>query len=152
MRKTNLILGLVLFALIWATPSVYGQGRTGSIAGTVADSTGAVLPGAEITLTNVETGQSRLLVSGDAGEYTAMALDLGTYEVRAALQGFQTAVRRGLTVGLGQEALVDLTLAVGEISEEVIVTGEAPLINTTSATLSDVIDEKHAVGRNRRGG
>ena len=53
MRKTNLILGLVLFALIWATPSVYGQGRTGSIAGTVADSTGAVLPGAEITVTNV---------------------------------------------------------------------------------------------------
>ena len=152
MRKTNLILGLVLFALIWPTPSVYGQGRTGSIAGTVADSTGAVLPGAEITVTNVETGQSRLLVSGDAGEYAALALDLGTYEVRAALQGFQTAVRRGLTVGLGQEALVDLTLAVGEISEEVIVTGEAPLINTTSATLSDVIDEKqvHELPLNNR--
>ncbi|MEE2840357.1 MAG: carboxypeptidase-like regulatory domain-containing protein, partial [Acidobacteriota bacterium] len=131
MRKTNLILGLVLVALIWATPSVYGQSRTGSIAGTVQDSTGAVLPGAEITVTNVDTGQSRGLVTGDAGEYNALALDLGTYEVRAELQGFQTAVRRGLTVGLGQEALVDLTLAVGEISEEVIVTGEAPLINTT---------------------
>ena len=142
MRKTNLILCLVVFALVWATPSIYAQLRTGVIVGTVTDATGGVLPGVEVTVSNVNTGQSRLLITGDEGRYRAVELDVGSYEVRAELVGFQTAVRTGLRVEVGQEALVDLNLAVGEISEEVIVTGEAPLINTTSATLSDVISEK----------
>ncbi len=152
MKKTNLLLCLVVLALVWTTPSVLGQLRTGIIAGTVRDVTGGVLPGVEVTVSNVNTGQSRLLITGDEGRYRAVELDLGSYEVRAELVGFQTAVRDGLRVEVGQEALVDLTLAVGEISEEVIVTGEAPLINTTSATLSDVIDEKqvHELPLNNR--
>jgi len=152
MKKTHLILCLVVCALVWATPAVYGQLRTGSIVGTVRDATGGVLPGVEVTVSNVNTGQNRLLITGDEGRYRAVELDLGSYEVRAELIGFQTAVRTGLRVEVGQEALVDLTLSVGEISEEVIVTGEAPLINTTSATLSDVIDEKqvHELPLNNR--
>ena len=142
MRKTNLILCLMVFALTWGTPSIHAQLRTGVIAGTVTDATGGVLPGVEVTVSNVNTGQSRLLITGDEGRYRAVELNIGSYEVRAELVGFQTAVRTGLRVEVGQEALVDLTLAVGEISEEIIVTGEAPLINTTSATLSDVISEK----------
>ncbi|MEE2822097.1 MAG: TonB-dependent receptor [Acidobacteriota bacterium] len=152
MRKTNFVLCLVVFTLILAIPSVYGQVRSGTIAGTVSDSTGAVLPGVDVTVTNTGTGQTRSLVSDDEGRYSAPALDLGNYEVRAELVGFQTAVRSGLTVSVGQEALVNLTLSIGEISEEIVVTGEAPLVNTTSATLSDVIDEKqvHELPLNNR--
>ena len=142
MKKTNLILCLVVFALAWGTPSIYGQGSGGSISGTVSDATGGVLPGVEVTITNVDTGQSRFLVTGDEGRYNAVELSIGNYEVRAELVGFQTAVRQGVGLQVGQEAVIDLSLAVGEISEEVIVTGEAPLINTTSATLSSVIDSK----------
>jgi outer membrane receptor protein involved in Fe transport len=120
---------------------MYAQVRTGTILGTVTDSTGAVLPGVEVTANNVNTGQSRLAITGDEGRYQIPLLDTGSYEVRAALTGFQTAVRRGITLQVGQEAVIDLALQVGEISEEVVVTGEAPLVNTTSSTLSQRISQ-----------
>ena len=149
MIKTNLILCLVVFALAWGTPSIYGQGSGGSISGTVSDATGGVLPGVEVTITNVDTGQSRFLVTGDEGRYNAVELSIGNYEVRAELVGFQTAVRQGVGLQVGQEAVINLSLAVGEISEEVIVTGEAPLINTTSATLSSPGGRYQSVPRRR---
>ncbi len=140
MRKMRTLLCLmVTLTLSW--PAMYAQVRTGTISGTVTDSTGAVLPGVEVTANNVNTGQSRLAITGDEGRYQIPLLDTGSYEVRAALTGFQTAVRRGITLQVGQEAVIDLALQVGEISEEVVVTGEAPLVNTTSSTLSQMISQ-----------
>jgi hypothetical protein len=131
---------------------MYAQLRTGTVLGIVTDSTGAILPGVEVTAISADTGQSRLAITGDEGRYRIPLLDPGSYEVRAELTGFQTAVRRGLTVSVGQEVLINLTLEVGAISEEVVVTGEAPLVNTTSSTLSDVISEKqvHELPLNNR--
>ena len=151
MKKMSILMCLmVALALSW--PSMYAQLRTGSILGTVTDSTGAILPGVEVTAISVDTGQSRLAITGDEGTYRISLLDPGSYEVRAELAGFQTAVRRGLNVSVGQEILINLTLEVGAISEEVVVTGEAPLVNTTSSTLSDVISEKqvHELPLNNR--
>ncbi|MCZ6877754.1 MAG: TonB-dependent receptor [Acidobacteria bacterium] len=141
MRKMTIFLCLVA-ALTLSATSMYAQFRTGTVSGTVSDSTGAVLPGVEVTVLNLDTGQSRALVTGDSGNYRALELVVGDYEVRAELTGFQTAVRRGFRVMVGQEAVIHLTLEVGEISEEVVVTGEAPLVNTTSSTLSEVISEQ----------
>jgi len=141
MRKMSLLLSLVV-ALTLSSPSMYAQLRTGTVLGIVTDSTGAILPGVEVTANNVDTGQTRLAITGDEGRYRISLLDPGSYEVRAELTGFQTAVRRGLNVSVGQEILINLTLEVGAISQEVVVTGEAPLINTTSSTLSSVISEK----------
>ena len=115
MRKMSLLLCLmVALALSW--PSMYAQFRTGTVSGTVSDSTAAVLPGVEVTVSNLDTGQSRALVTDDSGNYRALELVVGDYEVRAELTGFQTAIRRGFRVVVGQEAVINLTLEVGEIS------------------------------------
>ncbi len=145
MSKTTNYLGIL--ALVMAVVlSVAGspllaQLGTERIQGTVSDSTGAVLPGVEVTVANVDTGQSRLSITGDGGRYSAAQLATGNYEIRAELPGFQTGVRRGIRLVVGQEAVVNFTLEIGSISEEVVVTGEAPLVNTTSSTLSSVISE-----------
>ena len=146
MSKTRLHLTLsvcFLMAIVLslsASPLLAQRGG-GKIEGTVADSTGAVLPGVEVTITEVNTAQSRLAITGDGGRYSAAQLATGDYEIRAELAGFQTGVRQGVRLVIGQEAVVDFSLEIGSISEEVIVTGEAPLVNTTSSTLSSVINE-----------
>src|SRR6516162_8889232 len=94
------------------------QVTTGSIIGTVKDSAGAVLPGVSIKLANTETGVARTLITDEVGRYNAPQLGLGGYEISAELPGFQTAVRRGVTLTIGREAVVDFTLQVGSVSQE----------------------------------
>jgi outer membrane receptor protein involved in Fe transport len=138
---TLLAVCFVAVVLSVATSPLLAQGATATMSGKATDTTGAVLPGVEITVTNVDTGQSRLAITGDEGRYNTPELGVGNYEVRAELAGFQTGVRRGIQLAVGQEAVVDFTMQIGAITEEVVVTGEAPLVNTTSSTLSDVINE-----------
>jgi hypothetical protein len=146
MSKTTNHLWILSFCLVAVVLSVttsplLAQGVASTISGKVTDTTGAVLPGVEVTVTNVGTAQSRLAISGDEGRYSVPQLSVGDYEVRAELAGFQTGVRRGIQLAIGQEAVVDFTMQIGAITEEVVVTGEAPLVNTTSSTLSSVINE-----------
>jgi hypothetical protein len=126
---------VVLFALALCVAWTGAQ-NVGSIEGAVTDATGAVLPGVEIELQNVDTGNTRVLVSNDEGNYRAQNLGLGTYQVSASLPGFQTAVRSGIVLTIGRQAVVDLQLAIGEISERVEVVGDAPLVETTNSQLS----------------
>ncbi|MBI4456676.1 MAG: TonB-dependent receptor [Acidobacteria bacterium] len=140
-RTTILFVCLVLaFVLIWHP--LYGQTRTAAISGTVNDSTGAILPGVTVAIHNVDTGLIREVVTDDQGRYRAPELAVGNYEVRAELAGFQTAVHKGIELAVGTEVIVNFALQIGEISEEVVVTGEAPLVNTTTATLSELVDQK----------
>src|SRR3970040_1024918 len=88
------------------------QVTTGTILGTARDQTGAVLPGAAITVRNVETGISRTGVTGSRGEYRFPALAVGNYEVHAELTGFQAGVRQGITLTVGRKAVVDFVLNV----------------------------------------
>ncbi|MBI4455456.1 MAG: TonB-dependent receptor [Acidobacteria bacterium] len=120
----------------------FAQVTTGTIQGTIKDEQGAIIPGVEVTVINLDTGVARTVVTDDAGRYLASNLGLGSYEVRAVLAGFQTAVRRGITLTIGQVAVVDLILAVGEVTEEVVVMGEAPLVETTQSSISQVVDER----------
>ncbi len=139
MSKIYLGLFVILLAAVICSPAVLGQ-TTATIFGVVQDSTGAVLPGAEVTVTQVETGRSRVLISDDEGRYRASNLNVGNYEIEASLPGFQTAARSGVELNIGRLAEVDFTLTVGEITERVTVTGEAPLIQTTSSSLGDLVD------------
>ena len=118
------------------------QVTTGSIIGTVKDSAGAVLPGVSIKLTNTETGLTRTVIADEVGRYNAPQLPLGAYEISAELPGFQTAVRRGITLTIGREAVVDFALQVGSVSQEVTVNAEAAMVSTTNANLSYLIDDK----------
>ena len=119
-----------------------GQTTTGTISGTAEDQSGGVLPGAEITASNLDTGAARTAITDDQGRYSLLELPLGDYEIQAQMVGFQTEIRRGITLTVGRHALVDFALPVGQISERVIVTGEAPLVQTSNASLEGLIDDK----------
>jgi hypothetical protein len=134
---------LCLLALLWAIPAI-AQEQTGSIQGTVRDSSGAVLPGVIIEARSSALVGASTAVSDAQGVYRFPALPPGTYTITATLQGFNAQKMTG-TITLGQLLRVDLTLPVGGVAETVQVTGEAPLIDTkqnaTFATVSrDMID------------
>src|SRR6266852_1222245 len=129
----------LLLAILAATIA-FGQVVTGTISGTVKDSSGAVLPGTKIVVLNEGTGISRAVQADTAGYYSASSLGLGNYRVTATQDGFQTQVRSGIVLNVGREAVVDLVLSVGAVSQTVEVTGQAAAIETTNATISGLVD------------
>ena len=118
------------------------QDTTGTILGTITDASGAVLPGVTVTVKNVDTSQVRTSVSDAAGRYRLPLLPPGRYEVTAQLSGFQTMVRSGLTLTVGQQAVVDTRMSLGNVSESIVVEAAAPLVETTTGTISNVVSEQ----------
>ncbi len=133
------VLGVLLAVITANAAPVLAQGSA-SIVGTVTDSTRSVIPGATLTIVNIDTGFTRTLVSDSRGFYRVANLPLGNYDVRAELLGFRTAVRRGVRLSVGLEVSVDLTLELGELSEEVVVQGETPLVETTRSAVGAVVE------------
>jgi hypothetical protein len=143
MLKPNQKLWVILSALlILTTPWVAAQQSTGTLAGTISDETGGVLPGADITLTNVENGSTRDAITDDTGQFRVTNLAPGEYELRAQLPGFQTAVRSGIVLNVGRSPSLNITLSVGSVSEEVIVTGDAPLVDTLTSSVRELVDDR----------
>jgi hypothetical protein len=118
---------------------------TGAVAGLVSDTSGGVLPGVTVDVTNQDTGQVRTAVSSNDGFYTIPLLTPGRYEVKATLGGFRTTVRAGIVVVVNETARADLQLQVGSVEERVTVQAESPLVETTNATLGVVIDRQKIV-------
>ncbi|MBI2821441.1 MAG: TonB-dependent receptor [Acidobacteria bacterium] len=142
-RHSHLVIYLaILAALLFSSQLVLAQVTTGTILGTVKDETGAVMPGVSVAVKHLDTGALRTVVTDDEGRYRAPNLALGNYEIEAELGGFQTAVRTGIKLTVGREAIVDFALKLGAITERLTVTGEAPLVETTKSELSDLVDEK----------
>ncbi len=133
-----------LAIMVW-TSLALAQLTTGTINGMVTDQSGAAIPNAAVTVKNVNTGTSRATVTGPNGRYEAPNLQPGSYEVSATSAGFQTSVRAGIGLTIGRVAVVDHRLEVGNVAEQVTVTGEAPLIETTTATVAQVIDVERRV-------
>ncbi|OFV97502.1 MAG: hypothetical protein A3F68_03825 [Acidobacteria bacterium RIFCSPLOWO2_12_FULL_54_10] len=136
------VLQVVVLLVFLSGGIALAQVTTGTILGTVKDSTGAVLPGAKVVLLNEETGISRTVETDAAGRYSALSLSLGNYRVTATLEGFQTVVRTGIVLTVGREAVVDLSLAVGAVTQSVEVRGEAPLVEATTASLGSLVDAR----------
>src|SRR5207249_6435328 len=133
---------LCLAIFIMSGITAIGQLTTATITGTVTDQTGAAVPGATVTLKNTDTGITRSAQTRENGKYEALSLPTGNYEVSASLSGFQTVVHTGIGLAVGQNAVVNFALRVGEVSQSVTVTGEIAQIETTTATVSNVVDEK----------
>jgi len=133
MRKVPIGAILAVLFFFAATPPLLAQQGTAEIAGKVTDEQGALLPGVAIVITNEATGVFREVASSDEGTYLASQLVPGRYKVVARLAGFRTAERSGLPLQVGTAMTINLTLAVGGIEETVTVTGQSPLIDTTSA-------------------
>jgi carboxypeptidase family protein len=131
---------LLAFLCACAAPSALAQG-VGAISGTIADSSGGKTPGVTVTLSSPGIiGGNQLAVTDDRGAYQFTRLVPATYAVRAELAGFQTVVREGVVVNADVTVRVDLVLQVGALAETLTVTGEAPLLDTSSALNQAVLD------------
>lgn len=125
-----------------AALSVFAQQGTGTISGTVSDTQNASVPGAEVRVRNIGTNIVFRAKTNESGLYTAPGLAVGEYEISGELQGFKRTVRTGITLQVNQNAQVDLRLEVGQLAETIEVSGEAPLVNTTNASVGEVIENK----------
>ncbi|MBI3894430.1 MAG: TonB-dependent receptor [Acidobacteria bacterium] len=135
------ILGVVsVWVLSWGIS--LAQVTTATISGTVTDNTGAVIPGAVVTGTNVETGFTRTVESDPRGVYHLRQLPVGTYTVKVEMAGFQAAVRDGIKLTVGQEAGLNFSLNIGAVAEVITITGEAPIVETTTSSLSALVDDR----------
>ena len=143
MRRIGLRTALLVAVFgMGSLPSAFAQVTTATISGIARDGSGAVLPAAKVTVRNVQTGATRVLTTDEGGRYRAPQLPLGSYEIEAELSGFKTEVRRGIDLTVGREAVVDFVLQVGDVTEQVTVTAEAPVLETTSAAVSGLVDER----------
>jgi hypothetical protein len=131
---------LRLFLLIALPLLRLGAQQFGEISGTVKDSSGAVIVGANVTVTNTATQQTRTAASNESGNYVVPYLVPGTYTVRAERSGFKLITQTGVDVHVGTVSRIDFTLEVGAISQTIEVTGGAPLLNTDSVALGNVLE------------
>ena len=134
-----------LVAILASTSSAFAQFDTASVLGTVRDSTGAVVPGATVTLKNVSTGILANTVSDDKGDYQFQNVRIGSYTVRAELQGFSAAEAEDVQVTVNARLRVDLALKVGNVGETVVVTGAATLLESESSDRGQVIGKEQIV-------
>src|SRR5262249_31276686 len=133
---------IVVLIALSTTPLVLAQTSTATIMGVVKDASGALIPGVSISVKHTESGQTRTAISSERGAYSVPLLPVGAYELTTTMPGFKQVVRSGITLVVGQEAVVDLTLEVGAAAETVTVSEEAPLVNTTTSSTSGVITEQ----------
>src|SRR5215831_2929116 len=135
-------LGLAIILLIaFRTCESFAQTATASIVGVVRDTSGALIPGVTVNIKHVDSGLTRTVISSETGNYTAPSLPVGPYEISTTMPGFKQEVRRCIHLVVGQQAVIDLTLEVGGNAEQVTVSEEAPLVNTTLASTSGLITE-----------
>ena len=131
-----------LFLVLVFPSAVFAQLPTGTILGTVKDSSGGVVPQANVTVTNTDTGLTRTVATADDGAFRMPALPVGHYSVKVEKEGFSTMSETGLTLEVTQELVVNPTLQVGTSTQAVTVTGEAPVVNTTNGSLGGLVNEQ----------
>ena len=130
----------VVAVFLWAYPALAaGQQETATIIGTVQDAQRAALPGATVTARNTDTGLVRAGVSDQEGRYRIAAIPPGSYEIAAELQGFGRALRKGVTLTVGGESVINFDMAVAGVTEQVTVQGDTPVIETTTSAVQSTL-------------
>jgi hypothetical protein len=140
--RAAVLVVLTIAASIFPAKALAQGETTSAIVGQVTDATGAVVPGASITITNQETGLKRSATSDDGGRFNFPQLKPGAYSVKVEAQGFQRKQNDNVVSGLGQKQTVNFTLNVAQSNESVEVSAESPLINTGNANTSTTLSAK----------
>src|SRR5271165_4532647 len=136
-----LVTFFLVVAIGFAAP-VWAQKDAGTIVGLVRDASGAVVQGAKVTVEDVDRGVQMTLSTNDDGEYVASPLHIGRYRVTVEKAGFKKAVSEVVELNVQGRIAINITLQVGQISEEMVVTGAAPLLETETSELGQVVDQK----------
>src|SRR5579864_1053600 len=137
----RIIVGLAALLILAAIP-VAAQLPTGTILGTVKDSSGASIPGATVTVRNTDTNLTRTQMTEQDGSYRFSELPVGHYEMRAEAAGFRTENRTGMTLEVTQTGVINFALQVGATAQQVTISSEIPLVNTQDSTLGGTVHEQ----------
>src|SRR5207249_3009114 len=134
-----IVLTGILGVIALTSGLVFGQEFSATMSGVVHDAGGGLVPGVSVTAKHTESGLTRTVITNETGSYRMPALPVGEYEVTAELSGFKQQVRRGVTLVVAQEAVVNLMLDVGDLKEQITVTEEAQIVNTTMSSTSGLV-------------
>jgi Carboxypeptidase regulatory-like domain/TonB dependent receptor len=145
MPRLSLLSALFVTCLSLCPCVALAQQETATILGTVTDGTGAIVPGAAVTVTNVQTNISLTTQTDARGAYVVPSLKPGEYSLTVEISGFQKTVRSGVVLQVAQVARIDLTLQTGQLSETVEVVGSSPILETQTSSRGAVIDQKQIV-------
>jgi hypothetical protein len=140
-RAVRVLFATIIVALNVAHAAAQSQAINGTIEGTITDQSGAALPGVSVTVANIDTGDTRVVVSNEAGVYRAPLLPLGRYRVSAELEGFRKFEQLGLTLSAGQAAVININMTVGNVSEAITVTSESAVAEPGKIDLGRTIGE-----------
>jgi hypothetical protein len=143
-RQSALVL-IAVWTLTLLAPRASAQFTTASLSGSVADPSGAAVPDAQVTIQNADTGFTQVVRTGSAGEYLFPRLPVGKYKLTVEKGGFTTYVQTGIQLGVSQTVTQAVTLNVGPLTQQVAVTGDASLVTTESATVSQVVNQRQIV-------
>src|SRR5688572_24869521 len=144
MQQLRVVVACMALMLSFHASAAVGQVATGQISGRVIDTSGAVLPGVDITATQTNTGITRTTVTIESGQYSFPSLPLGQYRISAALQGFRTFVPEGITLQVNANLVVDATLTLGEMNETITVTARPSdvAVETRSMAVASVVQRE----------
>src|SRR5215467_10971952 len=129
-------------AILLSLATTAGQTTTGSIVGTVTDNSGAAVPGASVTVTDIDTNITTKTTTDASGNYVVTPLPVGHYTVAVEARGFKRSLNEGITLNVQDRIGVNVALEVGQISETVEVTAAAPALQTDTSYLGQVVDSK----------
>src|SRR5581483_5570797 len=141
-NHTAVLISLPGLAFIFASGRLQAQGTTATILGTVTDASGAAISDAAIQVKNLDTGLTQTTASDAQGRFRVPNLGVGNYEVQATKTGFSTVVRKGITLTVGSDSVIDFSLAIGQQQQTVTVDAQVTEVETTSATVATLIDQK----------
>ena len=141
-RNLSAAFSLACLALFLLFPRGTKAQASASISGVITDPSGAAVVSASVSVINDDTGLSRTATTDESGRYQIVALPAGGYEIHVQKQGFSEEIRKGIRLSVGQDAAVNLSLRVGEVSQQVTVSADAPLVSTTTTDISGLIGEQ----------
>ena len=146
-RPARLLLpaALLLLGVLCALPVQVVAQATGQVSGAVSDQTGRVIPGAKAELVSTATGQTRDATAGSDGAYSFPLVAPGMYQLRTTATGFATTITKDVQVQVNSTSHVDVKMKVGSATTEVTVTGAIPLVETSNATLGNVVNQESVV-------
>ena len=145
MRYAFKVITAIFISSVFSCASVWAQGGTAQISGTVRDQSGAVLPGAEVTATQTATGLVRTMVTNETGSYVLANLPVGAYRLEVVLPGFRTYVQTGIVLQVDASSVINPVLEIGQVSEQVQVEANATLVETQTSGLGTVIDNQRVL-------
>ena len=136
-RFPTVLLALLAFSFVSAGAQV-----SANLSGRVTDPSGAAVPSASVTATDIDTGTSRTTLTNQSGQYELFELPIGHYEVHARKDGFAERIRTGISLVVGQDATADLTLQVGQVQQQVTVAENVPIVNASTQDISGLVGEQ----------